>query len=584
MNILGIRIGHDAAACLVINGKVVADVEEERFSRIKKDASFPLRAIEYSLKAGNIKSDELDVIAIPAEPFQDALHTFFEFPSQFELIRYRLTNNHQIKNRLFSHSKSTTPAITTNKEIRTPRKRSRLNSILPLYQAPFRLSRNCKLCFVNHHLAHAASAYYTAPFSAENALGIVMDGCGDNISNSVWEFSGSKLNCLAAYGGQTSLGWFYACATEAIGWRQSMDEWKLMGLAPFGKPSPGKLDDFHPAFANGRPCRCIDYGSFSRWNDHGANHYHNEMAAKLAEIAQQMGQKNFAAEVQRISEEVAMNFIMPWLQEKHCSKLICAGGCFLNVKLNQKLWTTGLLEKHWVYPNAGDSGLPLGAALFIHHTMDPDTKIHILPHLYHGPEFSNEEIKDILDARQLSYEHYNDIIPVTVDMLCANKVVGWFQGRMEAGPRALGNRSILMSPLREDNRDIINRKIKYRETFRPFCPSLLYEKAGEYFTNWRDAGYMTISFPTKPEARHRIPAVVHIDHTARPQFVQERVNPRYYRLIKLFGERTGESVLLNTSFNIKGEPIVCTPREALKCFFDTGMDALILGDFLVRKN
>ncbi|PIE34913.1 hypothetical protein CSA56_06240 [candidate division KSB3 bacterium] len=604
MNILGLRIGHDASAALIVDGKIIADVAEERFSRIKNDGSFPLRSVQYCLEAGGITAKELDGIATPSRSFVEHLFIFFGFPAVFETIRFSTvappTKKQEMpvkKPSLFQKLFETPPQeesleeesqevrifVSSQQErFREPYKASWVPE-LPFYQKPFALAAHCKLYLVEHHIAHAASACFTSGLNNGKALCVTMDGIGEGISNAVWRFENNRLQCLATYDGKTSLGWFYAASTEAIGWRQSRDEWKMMGLAPFGKPHPGALQGFYPQFKDGDCIEPHNFGDFGRWNDHGANHYHCGDAKELAPIAQALGHENFAAEVQRVSEKQAMNFILPWLEREQCRNLFCAGGFFLNVKFNQKIWYTGKLDRHWVYPNSGDPGLSVGAGLMAFYHEHPEQPNASLEDLYKGPEFSDAEIEQILDDRLISYTVHDNIAEKAAELLEKNYVLGWFQGRMEAGPRALGNRSILMSPLHEENRDIINKKIKYRETFRPFCPSMLHEKAGEYLVNPRDALYMVISFDAQPGAKQRIPAVIHVDETARPHMVKRETNPVYYDLIQAFGDRTGEYVILNTSFNVKGEPIVCTPREAIKCFYDTGMDALILGNYVIEK-
>tara|TARA_B100000315_G_scaffold160970_2_gene149399 strand:+ start:133 stop:1911 length:1779 start_codon:yes stop_codon:yes gene_type:complete len=592
MKILGVRYGHDASAALVVDGKIVADVAEERFSRIKNDGSFPINSIGYCLEAGGISSEDLDGLAIPSGWFHDHFQTFFEFPEEFEIITFtaerprrhivvrawrklsdQLGNNSRVG--LFRTSSSGIGRREPTFEGNTP--------VLPLYHLPFKLSSNCNVFLVEHHLSHAASACYTSGWDNERALCVTMDGIGEGVSNAVWLFENNKLRCLAKYDGSSSIGWFYACATEALGWRQSRGEWKLMGLAPFGNPVEGVLSGLHPEFQNGSLIKRMDYGPVGRWNDHGANHYHRPVSREFQQIVDKLGREDFAAEVQRVAEEQAMNFILPRLEIHDCAKVACAGGFFLNVKLNQKLWYSGKLDKHWIYPNAGDPGLSVGAALMAFHSMNPKARVQQLDNLYKGPDFSHEQIKQVLDERRIKYAYHENIELIAAELLKKNYVLGWFQGRMEAGPRALGNRSILVSPLKQENRDLVNTRIKYRETFRPFCPSILSGYSSDYLVNPRDAYYMVISFDTNGRARQRIPAVVHVDGTVRPQTVRREVNPRYYDVIKAFGEITGEYAILNTSLNIRGEPIVCTPREAIKCLYDTGMDAMILGNFLVEK-
>ena len=591
MNILSVRLGHDSGAALIRDGKVIADVAEERFSRIKADASFPVKSIEYCLFSAGISSREINVLVIPTLYFQEHFYAFFDFPEKFNVTTLSATRTKKQENKtlmsLFQSLEDNNEEYGFYVTEEVKRNRSARHEIgvpvLPQYQKPWKLSDNCEIYLVEHHLAHAASACYTSGWNNSKALCITMDGSGDNVSTAVWLFKNNKISCIKQWSGETSLGWFYALGTEAIGWRQSMDEWKVMGLAPFGHIQPGKLAGLHPVFKDGELQKSFDFGNFGRWNDHGANHYHNDRISRFIPIVDEIGMEDFASEVQRISEEQGMNLIEPWLDKVGTRDLLCAGGCFLNVKLNQKIWASGKLDKHWVYPNSGDGGLPVGGALMVWHHLNPLAEVKELDHLYKGPEFSNNEIKKILDDRLIKYSYHKNIEFKTAELLEKNYVIGWFQGRMEAGPRALGGRSIIMSPLKDENRDIINRKIKYRETFRPFCPSLLHDKADKYLVDSRNAEYMVISFETKENAKERIPAAVHVDQTVRPQMVKEKKNPRYYKLIKEFGDRTNEYVILNTSFNIKGEPIVCNPRDAIKCFYDTGMDALVLGNYLIEK-
>ena len=565
MKILGVRYGHDASAALIIDGKIIADVAEERFSRIKNDTSFPIKAIEYCLEEGKISSEELDILAISSDNFPPIFKVFFEFPETvLQKIEPKGINKLKKRIEVFLKGGSFLP-------------------VLPLYQKPFRLSEKCNIYLCEHHLAHAASAYYTSGLKNEKVLIATMDGRGDLVSNAIWIGENNKISLLKKWDGESSIGWFYANVTEALMWRQSSDEWKVMGLAPYGKRQKGLFDGFHPVFKDGELVKAHNYGSFGRWTDHGANHYHGSDSNALHKIAQTINAEDFAAEAQEVVEEQMFNLILPWLEKTGIKHLCCAGGCFLNVKFNQNLWYRNVLETQWVYPNPGDSGLAVGAALSAHFNYFPDAGHVLLQHTYYGPEFSNETIKEILDSRLINSKYYENIEAETAKHLSENKVVAWFQGRMEAGPRALGNRSILMSPLKAENKDIINAKVKYREKFRPFCPSVHYDKAKNYLENSRDELFMVTSFNARDEKKHLIPAVVHKDGTSRPQMVKKEVNERYYNLIDEFGKITGEYIILNTSFNIKGEPIVSNPREAIKCFYDTGIDVLVLGNYLIEK-
>jgi carbamoyltransferase len=256
---------------------------------------------------------------------------------------------------------------------------------------------------------------------------------------------------------------------------------------------------------------------------------------------------------------------------------------FLNVKLNQRLWESGRIRRQHIYPNAGDAGLAAGSALWAYFMDHPGAGIPQLDHLYTGPEYSDADILQILRDRNLSFRKAGNTVEFVAGALAANKIVAWFQGRMESGPRALGNRSILMSPNEAANKDILNSKVKFREPFRPFCPSILYEKRDDYLENGRDEFFMVTSFTCKPSKRASIPAVVHADFTLRPQLVRQEDNPKFWNLINEFGKLTGEYVLLNTSMNIMGEPVINHPREAIRCFFDNGIDLLVLNDFILEK-
>jgi carbamoyltransferase len=278
-----------------------------------------------------------------------------------------------------------------------------------------------------------------------------------------------------------------------------------------------------------------------------------------------------------------LNVIVPWLEKTKTRRLCCAGGCFLNVKFNQVLWYRKILVTQWIYPNPGDAGLAAGAALQAYFSSYPSTPQRRLNDVYLGPAFNDSQIEQLLNQRGLRFRRVENIAHETAKYLEKNLVVGWFQGRMESGPRALGNRSILMSPLKAENKDIINSKVKFREQFRPFCPSMLYEKADDYLIDAREECFMVTSFDVRPEKKEKIPAVVHVDGTARPQMVKKDVNPLYYELITEFGKLTGEYVILNTSFNVKGEPIVCTPIEAIRCFYSTGLDVLVFNNYIVKK-
>lgn len=564
--ILGIQTGHDAAASLVMDGKIVADVAEERFTRVKNDASFPLNAIAYCLDYVGITSEDLDAIALPSMYLHPSAQLFINIPEN-QLPKEKRTIQSKLKQTVLHNFL----------------KGKRTDTTLPIYQKPIKISTNCKIILIDHHRAHAGSAYYTSGHNEERVLVVTIDGIGDTSSVNIWKGEGNRLESIKSWGGEASLGWFYSNCTEALGWRHGSDEWKTMGLAPYGKTQPGALDGFHPIFKAGELIKSHQYVNGGTWLDHSAYHYHFDDAYALETIAKRLGREDFSAEAQRVFQEQMKEIILPWLEKLNTRHLCAAGGAFLNVKSNQDIWYSGKLDTQWIYPNPGDAGLAAGAALCVYYENAPEQKHQLLEDAYFGPSFSNDEIKLILDQRGLNYEYVDDPSRVAAKDLADNKIIGWFQGRMESGPRALGNRSILMSPLKNDNKDIINRCVKYREAFRPFCPSMLYEKSPDYLVDSRDERFMVTSFTVREDKKDKIPAVVHVDGTARPQMVQKVSNPRYYDLIKEFGELTGEYVVLNTSFNVKGEPVVCHPREAIRCFFDTGIDVLIMGNYKLSK-
>jgi carbamoyltransferase len=564
--ILGVHCGHDSAAALVIDGQIVADAAEERFTRVKNDSSFPLNAIQFCLEYADIDPSDIDALAIPSIYMRDSIRTFFDIPEEVLPAERR-----PLKSRLKRGLLDLVPSLKSG------------TTTLPLYQKPIPLSKRCQIFLIDHHKAHAASAYYTSGLNTELTLVVTMDGAGDTTSLCIWKGEKNRLTPLEQWGPDASLGWFYSNCTEALDWRHGSDEWKVMGLAPYGTPKPGALKGFHPEFKDGQLIIPHRYGKSGSWLDHGAYHFHFDEARELRQIAERLGRDNFAAETQRVFEEQVDNIILPWLSRLNTRHFCGAGGSFLNVKANQKIWYSRKLDTHWVYPNPGDAGLAVGAALCAYYERYPEARHDYLQHVYFGPEYSNEYIQKLLDERGIEYEYAENPSVVAAKYLAANKIIGWFQGRMESGPRALGNRSILMSPLRAENKDIINACVKYRERFRPFCPSLLYEKSNDYLVNGRDERFMITSFDVVPEKREKIPAVVHVDKTARPQMVCREINSWYYDLIKAFGDMTGEYVILNTSFNIKGEPIVCHPREAIRCFYDTGLDVLIMGNCVISK-
>jgi carbamoyltransferase len=547
MNILGIRFGHDSSAVLMSDGRLVADVAEERFARIKHFSGLPTESVSYCLEAGGIGSMDLDMIAVASNRGDAGLNHLFQLESKAAAPRGE-------------------------------------KQIPPLYFKQFPVSPSCQVVQIEHHLAHAACAYYASRFR-EKALIVTCDGLGGGVSVGVWRGEDGIITALEKFPAAGSVGWFYSNVTEALGWMHGEGEGITMGLAPYGDHAKcqGVLEGFHPRYAAGRLARPHDFGMSYIWNERGACEFHFEQAGAIKALANRHGAEHIAAEAQRVLEEQIAEIVYPWLKTENTRSLCCAGGVFLNVKLNQRVWCSGNVDKHFVYPDAGDSGLAHGAAMWAARNAAGETLADTPLHLYYGPQYSDEEVQALLEARGIRYRVSDRVEEEAADALAANCIVAWFQGRMEFGPRALGNRSILMSPSKAENKDIINSRVKFREAFRPFCPSLPEEAAPEYIERHRPEPFMITSFDVKSAKAGRIPAVVHRDRTLRPQTVGKKINPRYWNLLHEFGKRTGDPVLLNTSFNIKGEPMICSPREAIRGFFDSGIDLLVMGNVVVEK-
>lgn len=565
MIILGIHSGHDSSAAILVNGKIIADVQEERFTRIKHSNNAPINSIQYCLKSADIEDiSKVDYISLSWNTNPQGLNTLFG-----------IENNYS-KTELLARNMAKT---FFGKSLGMKRQK------LPIYYPDYTKFDKDKIINNNHHLVHAASAYYTRN-SNDKCLIFTIDGSGDNICTAIWQGEGNQITLMQKYYKEASIGWAYSIVTEALHWIHGDGEGKTMGLAPYGDFSKcsGVLDKFFPSFKGDRLIEQSELGNSYYWSESGSTQFHFEEAKEVEKLIEQYGRENIAAEAQRKLEECIMELVFGWAEKTGIKKVAFAGGVMLNVKLNQRIWNNrgSLLESQHIYPNPGDSGLAVGAALLEYYRHN-EFKGYSLNDLYLGPAYSNKEIENHLKIRKLKYEYCENPAKEAAKLLAKDKIVAWFQGRMESGPRALGNRSILMSPLKSENKDTINAYVKFREAFRPFCPSLLYEKRMEYLEDCRDEFFMITSFSAKKEKRQRIPAVVHVDGTVRPQMVRQDINPLYWELINEFGKITGEYILLNTSFNVMGEPIINTPKEAIRGFFDSGIDVLFLGNFILKK-
>jgi carbamoyltransferase len=418
-------------------------------------------------------------------------------------------------------------------------------------------------------------------------LVFTVDGIGDDTSLSVWRVTPpTHFELLYREGASGSIGWFYGLVTEGLDWWVGDGEGKTMGLAPYGSTRgvEGVLDEFCPRYEGGRLVKPHDFGKLGFWSDVATLHWHFEEVDRIRALIDKHGREAIAAEAQRVLEREMLDIVRHWLSRERTRVACFAGGVMLNVKMNQRVWESGLLDEQYIFPESGDGGLAAGAALLANAALGGTLAREPLSQIYWGPAYDDGLIRNLLDERHIAYATTDDPARAAAERLAAGKIVGWFQGRMETGPRALGGRSILMDPSKAENKDIINARVKFREAFRPFCPSMTPDAARDLLDpRARAERYMITSFDVKPEARARIAAVVHADGTARPQIVEESINPLFFRVLREFGARTGVECLLNTSFNIKGEPIVCHPREAIRCFFDTGLDSLVMGSFVLDK-
>jgi carbamoyltransferase len=572
MYILGLSTMTESAAVLMHGGRVVAAAEEERFSRIKHDGGFPYQAIRWILESQGMTLANIDQVAVYWNPY-----------------------NVVGRGRHIMQTLLCSPKLFSEKLLRATKvwrgTAGEDSGWMSIFRTRHKLEQRFgegpkSIRFFDHHTCHMASCFYASNFH-ESAI-LVMDGAGEAACTTWGRGEGTALRKLDEHLLPHSLGHFYSAVTGYIGFKMLDGEYKLMGLSPYGDPSGaawirknllrtvgrGKytLDplvlDYHRALRGHFAGEFVNYFGSPRQPD------------EIAEFNDQY--RDVAASAQRAFEEVVLDMAAELRCRTRLSRLAIAGGCGLNCTVNGKILGSGIFEEIYVPPVPHDAGGALGAAMLLY-TEITGRRPEPITQAQFGPEFSNDQIADVLSrmtdvfAERLS-EH--SLIARAAESLARGEVIGWVQGPMEYGPRALGNRSFLADPRSDSIRDVINEKIKKREPFRPFAPSVKAEKASEYFDIRQPSPFMTIIVPVRPEKRDVIPAIVHVDGTARPQTVERSVNPQYWKLLDRFEGLTGVPVLLNTSFNIQ-EPIVCTPQEALATFVHSGVDALALGNYWV---
>ncbi|MEM1269447.1 MAG: carbamoyltransferase [Bacteroidota bacterium] len=576
---------HDSAAALVREGEIVAAAQEERFTRVKHDHRFPEHAVAYCLREAGITPDDLTGVAFYDKPwlkFERLLETYVAFAPR-GLRSFLKSMPLWIKEKLW-----------TGEDIRR-----RLGE----YEGP--------LYFPEHHQSHAASAFFPSPF--DRAAILTLDGVGEWATSAWGVGAGHTFELKSELQFPHSIGLLYSAFTYYTGFRVNSGEYKVMGLAPYGEPRYvdlifDRLVDLKPDGSFRMDMRYFNYGpGLTMTNGRFDELFGGPPRKPEGELTQR--HMDLARSVQDVVEQIVLTMARHVRQETGETKLVMAGGVALNCVANGKLLREGTFDDFWIQPAAGDAGGALGAALHVWH--------HVLGNERHvgegdsmqgsrlGPQFGSEEILDLLRSEEAPHHHlgYDAVTEQAAELLAAGKVVGWFQGRMEFGPRALGGRSILGDPRDPETQRTMNLKIKYRESFRPFAPSVLREDASAYFELEAESPYMLLVAPVREERRTSttdaqdqlfgidklnvprsdVPAITHVDYSARVQTVDAERSPRYQALIEAFKRRTGHGLVVNTSFNVRGEPVVCTPEDAYRCFLATEMDALVLEDVLLLK-
>jgi len=581
MNILGINAYHgNASAAVVCDGTLVAAVEEERFNRVKYAAGFPARAIAYCLTEAGLGLENIDHVAVPRNPYARLGTKLF----------YALRMPSFARNRLKVLAKFT--------GIR--------EALAQAFHAdPAKIF--AQFHRIEHHQAHLASAFFVSPF--ESAALLSADGLGDFASTMWGTGRGGRMEVDAAIAFPHSLGLYYTAVSQYLGFPRFGDEYKVMGLAAYGQAT--QMEAFRDIVrfdANGRENGFqlgLDYfvhhlsGPEMSWAEADKTPtlgklFSQKMAERLGpargpEESLESRHRDLAASLQARLEEVYLGMLGKLAKRSGLKSVCLAGGVAFNCVANGKIFDCTPFENVYVHPAAGDAGLAVGAAYYVWHQILGKPRSFVMDHAYWGPGYSAQEIRSAIGASNVRRQACGimelteeELTRRAAQMIADGKILGWFQGRAEWGPRALGNRSIVADPRRADMKDILNHRIKHREIFRPFAPSILAEATGEWFEKSHPSPFMTLAYAVRPEKRAQIPAPTHVDGTGRLQTVTREANPRYWRLIKAFQDLTGVPAVLNTSFN-DNEPIVCRPEEALDCFLRTRMDALVLGDFLISR-
>ena len=571
MHILGISCYyHDSSACLLKDGVIIAAAEEERFTRKKHDTQFPFNSIDFCLKKENISINEIDFIS------------FYEKPLiKFERVLYQHLDSFPFGLKTFL---SSTPSWLTEK-------------LKVMQTIKKKLKYKKDVFFVEHHLSHAASAFFCSPF--EEAAILTIDGVGEWSTTTYGKGKNNEINLIKELHFPHSIGLLYSTITAYLGFKVNNSEYKVMGLTPYGDMNK-ETNKYYKKLKT--IIEVKEDGSFMLDMDYFVFHFADKMPSeKLCELLEgkirkpeeelTQRHKDIAAALQLITEETITKILNHLYSETKCRNLVLAGGVGLNSVNNGKILSNTLFEKIWIQPNSSDGGTSIGAALYAFNSILGNKRNYLMDSASLGPKFSPEQIKKFFTENKISFtelKNEQELIKKTAKLIFEEQVIGWFQGRMEFGPRALGNRSILSNPCNPDMKEILNKKVKHREGFRPFAPVVCEDDALKFFECDKPvpepADFMLMVYPVKKEFRKKIPSVVHVDGSGRLQTIKRKQNPLYYDLIKEFGKLSGIPILVNTSFNIRGEPIVCSPFDAFKCMMGTGIDFLVIENFLVKRS
>jgi carbamoyltransferase len=559
MNILGIScFYHDSAACLLQDGKIIAAASEERFNRQKNSPVFPVNAINFCIQKANLTIDDINYIGFYEKPFLKLYRVLLShlraYPFSFKNFLDTIPN--------WLEERLTLPLL-LKKE----------------------LGYEGKVLFIKHHLSHAASAFLVSSF--EEAAILTADGVGEWGTMSLGVGKGKDIKVFREMHFPNSLGLLYTAVTTYLGLEALIGEGKIMGLAGYGKPCYlNKFKEMVTVKADGS--FMIDQ-SFFGFNK-GSRMYSNKLIKALGRDRrpqEKIEQRHcdIAASLQKFTEDVLIIIANNLYNDSKMDKLCLAGGLFLNCVANSRILENTPFNEVFIQPAAGDSGGALGVAAYIYHSILNNNRSCVMQDAYLGPDFSQNQMKRALVNQGINFKEFSDdsLFKYIAQRLSQNKIIGWFQGRMEFGPRALGNRSILANPANPEMKDLLNQKVKKRESFRPYAPAVLEEKINEFFNAKQFSPFMLLSAQVNKDKQSILPAVTHIDGSARVQSVSKNINPRLWNLIKEFENITGLAVILNTSFNLNKEPIVCAPEEAVSCFKRSQMDCLVLGNYVAEK-